>query len=241
MAWLDILEYYKSKLVVQYKNLPKAKVTIGALTNCSVCDGLPLQFPNAFQLENAAGAQLDILGRIVGVPRNIIGLDLTHSFFSFTRYDGSPTSVGFGVYTSQPDESLFLRYNEYASYTMSDFELRTVIKMRILYNTRAMTYKAIKDGLYNYFHGDIDIIVPSDSTDTWFTFTRYSGSPASHGFSRFTASPVDDGYYHYRYRQNRAMQIIYRVKTIYQNAFESALYLNIVPVAMGVTISKTYN
>ncbi len=239
-TWLDILEQYKKLLITQYRIKPKARATIGVLTDCSVCEGIPLQLKTAFILDTVYGNQLTVLGKIVGIPRNIIGLDLEHSFFSFTRYFGSPASVGFGRYSFQPDADIFLRYNEEASYTMTDFELKAVIKLRILYNTRFATFKAIKEGLWNYFQGDIDIVTMDDMLDIWFNFTRYNGTPASHGFGRYTDSPYDDGYYFYRYWDYKNMEINYKVKTIYQNAFESALYLNIVPCSMGVAINTSY-
>lgn len=198
MTWLEVLEYYEGLLITQYRNKTKAKDTVKLLCNSSVCDGLPLQILNSFKLNDAAGAQLTVLGKIVGVSRNIIGLDLEHTFFNFTRYD-SRTSVGFSRYATQPDTNLFLRYVQDASYTLSDFELRTVIKLRILYNTRFMTFKNIKDGLYNYFQGGIDIVPPAS-----------------------------------------VMEVDYEVDAIYHNAFESALYLNVVPASMGCTINTTY-
>jgi hypothetical protein len=563
MAWQDIIEQYKDLLITQYRNKDKARGMVGTLTNCSVCEGLPLQLRDAFILDSAAGDQLDILGKIVGVPRNIIGLDLSHSFFSLTRYSGTPASIGFnrsrfqqdtrnlnqllngdvetwsggasaapdswtlqgagatiarestiirsGTYSakltragtdcnlyqafsatlgisywksrtitfgcwvsatvanrarifisdsvgssyssfhtgsgawewltitraisssatdqinagfsigtgntsayfdgailvgdlelingsfdlwssglsSAPDawsltgsgatiarertltkagpyvakvtrvgsncflrqnlhnsrginywkgrtvalgswvcsdtpgvaririedsvnsyysdyhsgsgeyeflkvsasistsatdfsarlnidntnasayfggvvftegsdiesdlsipltinqydinpytNDLFLRYNESANYVLSDFELKTLIRLKIVYNSRYATFKAIKEGLWNMFKGDIDIVTSSDTADTWFNFTRYS-STSSHGFSRYSGFS-DDGYYFYRYRNYKNMEVSYVVKNKYMNAFEGGLYLNIIPDAMGVAINKTY-
>ena len=164
MAYLDIIEYYKNRLITQYRNKIRARGTTGVVSNCSVADGLPLQLQNAFNLDTAAGAQLTIIGKIVGVPRNVIGLDLAHTFFSFTRYAGTPASVGFKRYTDVNDTPLFLRYVEDASYTMSDFELRNVIRLRIIYNTRRMTYKAVQDGLFTYFGTGISMGVSGTST-----------------------------------------------------------------------------
>jgi hypothetical protein len=238
--WKDVIEQYKNLLITEYRNKTKARSTIGVFTDCSVCDGLPLMLRDTYVLDHASGAQLTVLGKIVGVPRDIIGLDLVHNFFSFTRYYLSPASVGFGSYGSQPDANLFLRYNENAVYTLSDFELKTIIKLRIILNTRFATHKSIKDGLWNYFHGDIDIVGSIDTQNIWFQFTRYSGTPASLGFGSYGTVTYNDGNYFYRYRQSNIMEIDYVVKTIYQSAFESALYLDVVPRAMGVGINTQY-
>jgi hypothetical protein len=158
MTWQEVIEYYKGLIITQYRNKPKMQGTIGTLVDCSVCEGLPLQLQNTFDLTTCDGAQLEIIGRIVGVPRDVIGLDLTHTWFSFTRYDGEPDSVGFGVYTAQPDVPIFLRYRSDAIYTMTDFELKSTIYLRIIYNNFPATYKAVKEALYRYFGGGIDVV-----------------------------------------------------------------------------------
>ena len=158
MAWLDVVEEYKGSLILQYRNKTKAKATIGTFVNCSICDGLPLSLQYVFDLETASGDQLEILGRIVGVNRDVKGLDLTHTFFNFTRYSGTPTSIGFQRYTTtQPDSPLFLRYRTDAIYTLTEFELKTLIKLKIVYNNSHETYYTIKTNLYKYFQGGIDV------------------------------------------------------------------------------------
>ena len=82
----EILAQYAGLLIVQYKNKPKASMTVKLLVNQSLCDGLPLTEQTCFDLETAIGAQLNILGKIVGVPRTVYGLDLAHYYFIFTRY-----------------------------------------------------------------------------------------------------------------------------------------------------------
>jgi len=243
MTLLDILQYYADLLICQYRGKSKASDTIKALVNNSACDGLVQTEQTCFDLDVAIGAQLDVLGRIVGVPRNVYGLDLGHTFFSFTRYIGSPASVGFGRYADQPDSDYFYRYNNYATYTLTDFEMRFLIKLKIIYNTKYSSFKYLKEAIYSAFGNDIDIAESAIGTDitryTFFNFTRYSGTPASTGFGRYSDNPYR--YYCYRYAYSHLMQLTYSVKSTYQTAFEAGVFLDIIPRPAGVKVNALYS
>ena len=130
----DALTYYSNQLIIQYNSLTKATLTIQCLANCAICDGLVFQLQNAFVLNTATGNQLTILGKIVGVPRNIYGLDLTHSFFNFTNYSGVPASNGFNSWLTVTDTYLLASWTTTATYVTTDFELLALIQLRIAYN-----------------------------------------------------------------------------------------------------------
>ena len=163
MSYIDILSDYAKLLIVQYRNQLKAQATVKLFTNSSVCDGLPLQLQTCFNLDTAFGNQLTIIGKIVGVPRNVIGLNLNYNYFNFTDYSGQPASNGFTDYASQPDTSgiFLLDYNDSFVYTMTDTDMRVVIKLAILQNSKALTFKNIKEGLWEYFKGDINVTTSS--------------------------------------------------------------------------------
>lgn len=158
MTLQEALDYYKNTLIIQYKTLDKAQQTIECLVNCAYCDGLPLQFNGVFDLDTAGGNQLTILGRIVGVPRNIYGLDLTHEFFNFTRWVGVPASIGCARWGSANSTYLVSRWQTSATYSTTDFELRALIKLRIIYNNYYKSMDAVKNAIYAAFAGGIDII-----------------------------------------------------------------------------------
>jgi hypothetical protein len=233
MELQEILEYYSGLLIVQYREKEKAINTTRVFVNQSVCDGIMEAEKICFDLDTALGAQLTVLGKIIGVERNVYGLDLGHVFFNFTRYLGSPASYGFGRYNAQPDADLFYRYNNYAIYTLTDFEMRALIYLKIIF----------KEALWAKFRDQIDIAESPLGVDTdgytFFNFTRYSGTPASVGFGRYEDDPYID--YIYRYAYSGLMQLTYQVKTIYQNAVEAAVFLNIMPKPMGVQVNVVYN
>lgn len=167
MTIQEVLDYYQARLIVQYKTMPKAQQTVRCLVNRAFCDGLPLQLQNAFDLQTAVGNQLTIIGRIVGVPRNVFGLDLTHQFFNFTRYSGIPASNGFNRWTTVTDAYLISRWQTNATYVTTDFELRTLIQLRIMYNNYYPSLGKIKNSLYDLYVGKIDVVDNVNSSITY--------------------------------------------------------------------------
>ena len=67
----DIKDYYANLLIIQYRNLPNARGTIESLVGESYADGISLDVLNAFDLETAVGQQLDILGKYIGLSRQV--------------------------------------------------------------------------------------------------------------------------------------------------------------------------
>ncbi len=172
-----LLDYYAKLLIIQYRTLPKAEATIKCLVDNSMCDGLPLQLKACFDLDTAVGSQLTILGIIVGVPRNVYGLDLEHTFFQFTRYSGSPTGVGFGLYSDSPYPiSLFRRYQNNATYTLTDFELRSLIRLKIIYNNTFSSLKNIVDGLWDIFGSEVQVVDNRNMTITFNVDSVYTNA-----------------------------------------------------------------
>lgn len=238
----DLLQYYKNLSILQYRTGPKALGTIEVLANCATCDGLPEELRYAFNLDTAVGAQLDILGRIVGVPRNLIGLDLEHSFFSFTDYVGEPASIGFGDYTDDPyGNDLFLSYFDTATYTLTDAEMRVLIRLAIIYNNKWTSLKDVKEALWEAFMGEINIDEGTDWGGDFFSFTDYNGEPESIGFGDYTDDPQLDGGF-FSYSSYNIFGIIYTVsdQAPYYNAFQGAIFLGIVPKPMAVSYEVNY-
>jgi hypothetical protein len=73
MTTQELIEYYASLLIIQYRNKPKAVATIETVAKLALIDQLPLSVQNAYSIGSAVGVQLDILGKYVGVTRNGFG------------------------------------------------------------------------------------------------------------------------------------------------------------------------
>ena len=167
MTTSDLLNYYSNLLIVQYNSLPKATQTIKALANCNVCDGFFLQLQSAFNLNTAVGNQLTIIGKIVGVPRNIIGLDLVDTFFTFSNWSGQPASVGFNTWATPTDADKIASWQTNVVYTPTDFEMLALIKLKIITNNRYTSLGQIIPLLYSYFGTSISLV---DNFNTSITY-----------------------------------------------------------------------
>ena len=87
----DLIRYFTNLLILQYKNKPRAKATIEALTRNAFSDTqnniFPIEVQNAYDLDTATGKQLDVLGKYLGYDRMLpIPVDNT---FKYAEYDGS--------------------------------------------------------------------------------------------------------------------------------------------------------
>lgn len=83
--------YYADLLPYQTRGLPNATRQIQLWSYLMTGSGLYDQLLNAFNLDTAVGKQLDVIGKYVGVPRNV-GIVLARPFFGFWT-SGQPTLV----------------------------------------------------------------------------------------------------------------------------------------------------
>lgn len=234
---LLIQNYYANLLIYQYRGLPKAFQTIQMVVNQALCDGLFFLFPAAFNLNTAVGAQLTIIGKILGVPRSIFGINPYAVYFNFTRSQGMPASVGFNRATTPVDPDFILRAQVQNTYTLNDFEMLNLIRLKIIYNNTFSSFSQLKIALYNTFAGAIDISSP-DSGMTYFNFTRARGVPASIGFNRATTLS-DTDHIMRAASYNWLMQLNYTVKQPYYVVMTIAQFLDIIPRSMGVSVTVT--
>lgn len=81
----ELADYYVDRLIVQYRDLPKARDTVAIAVKQALADTLPQQLQDAWNVDTAVGAQLDVIGKYVGVPRNI-GIAVLQGYFSLWTY-----------------------------------------------------------------------------------------------------------------------------------------------------------
>lgn len=122
---------YEDLLIIQYADKPKAAATVALLVNQykKVFDLLE-SFDINFDLDSAIGKQLDIIGKIVGISRNIEGV-IPKIFFGFSL---NPNARSFGnasFYT--------LDQEKYSSTQLSDPDYRFFIRMKIAKNHAKVT------------------------------------------------------------------------------------------------------
>lgn len=64
-------KYYADLLILQYKTLPKARATIQALIKELYGSGSLLDMVNGYGIDTAVGKQLDIIGKYIGLKRQV--------------------------------------------------------------------------------------------------------------------------------------------------------------------------
>lgn len=85
---ISLTSYYVSRLIFQYATKPNAQRLIALMVKQALMDDLATQVLEGFDVDTAVGAQLDILGKYIGVSRNV-GTAILPGLFSFWTYASS--------------------------------------------------------------------------------------------------------------------------------------------------------
>lgn len=159
----QLLEYYANLLIIQYNGKSKASATIKMLANLILANLVILQIRDGFDWRTAVGAQLDIIGKWVGVSRNyngslywgetllsyppssqLVPTDTTEAYqHGYSDYDSFDSDTG-GVMTY--DNLGFVEQS------LSDDDYRVVIGLKIIKNNINHTAKNIDDAVWEYFN-----------------------------------------------------------------------------------------
>lgn len=136
MTTADLIKYYCQLLIVQYYTKAKANAHVSLLVGEVIADQITSQLSSAFVIASAAGAQLDLLAKWVGVQRRINGLDITRNYFTLPGYGDADASTvpGLGEYGTPPEAQWRIYADLNNSYNCTDEELRQLILLKIQLN-----------------------------------------------------------------------------------------------------------
>lgn len=164
----EIQDYYSDLLILQYAGKPKFSAFIKAIAkqvtpiNSATGNLLLSDIQNGFNIDDAVGAQLDLLGKYIGLARTYVDVDIiAGNYFDLIEYDQSEipdTSRGFTDYLDfETKEGETLDYDKVTSGAarLSDFEYRTLLKLKIVRNNKDATMKTIDDALFMFFQDDL--------------------------------------------------------------------------------------
>lgn len=178
MADLDtlnsIVENYKDLLIIQYRDKPKAAATIESLVNRALSDGIIFDVRDGFNLDTAIGVQLDILGKYIGLDRNLSASIISNddAFGLTDSMDFASSDESFGFVDSADFSSStggFLSTDEIISTTqISDDAYRELLKFQIINNNSNGSLKGIDDNILVYFGTQIVASTDNDMTITYF-------------------------------------------------------------------------
>lgn len=169
----QIVAYYQNLLIIQYKRLNKAALTVGVLSEQVVAGMIYNQVLNAFDLTTAIGEQIDILGTYVGANRFLANFSSTNTFMAFPVYAnaGAGTVVGFSQYTDvNPPVGYWRLYTTVdVSLVLTDGQMSELIKYLIAVHASTMTNGSIDDILFRFFGQYVTL---TDNMDMSLTYTH---------------------------------------------------------------------
>ena len=84
---MDLSDYYKNLLIVQYHEKEKAQAEVGLNAKTFAGDWVMSEIENIPDIDTAEGAQLDLIGKIVGRSRNANGFTFGQDFYSYNAED----------------------------------------------------------------------------------------------------------------------------------------------------------
>jgi len=133
----EYLDEARSRYTVQFEDQPVFDKYVQLML--SECQELQKQYKALMQersLDTAVGAQLDLLGTIVGQGRMLVNVDI----FEFFGFDAVPNSLGFGTLGDPSVGGVFYDANNprFGNVELNDDLYRLLIKAKIAKNvTRA--------------------------------------------------------------------------------------------------------
>lgn len=170
MAWEEekasIENYYADLLIIQYRNKPKARATIKLGVDLYLTDGLVFDLQNVLDINTAFGAQLDLIGKILGCNRNIFGFNINKKYFTFEK----TSAYGYSYYDSNHENQLSkglwknYRNSTASAYGLEDKDYRLLLKFKALYNLRRGSWGDLDRLYYKAFGNDVVIVNNKDLT-----------------------------------------------------------------------------
>lgn len=181
----QLTDYYLDRLILQYKNKKNARATVALVTPVQLADGIAFDVRDAYNLDTAQGKQLDVLGKYVGLPRNIAPV-APKPFFQMGSYSqATPTDYpyGFTSYnrTTGNYTGIWASYKNFGTQTtdLPDNLYSLMIRLKIYDNAMNGTLKGIVDYLWAFFTYDIQVQDNKNMTLTYFVDNNFGVSDAT--------------------------------------------------------------
>jgi len=176
-----VVTYYQDLLLLQYKWKPRARANIGIYAKQATGDLLIQDVAEGFGIDTAVGAQLDILGKYVGVPRDS-GPPEPLPYFGFWDYetvdesDQNPNGMTDYEDAAINAAAVFYSYTDYGTRNtdLTDSAYRLLIKLKIILNSSNGTLASIQQYLKTFFPG---LVALTDNSDMTLTYTIQEGTP----------------------------------------------------------------
>jgi len=152
-----LIAYYVNLLIIQYRSKDKARGHISSIVAGSMIYDLIKAVENGYNIDTAVGVQLDVLAKYVNAGRVVNRFEFSRIFWGVVDYNEPQPYVDVaGVIDYQQDpipDAILLSYetDQKPAYTLTDDELREVIKLKIVQNNSNHSTKEIDDLLFMFY------------------------------------------------------------------------------------------
>ena len=161
MTDAELVEYYKDLLIIQYRDKENARATVGLFVSKVTMLEVLRDIQDAYEITTAVGLQLDVIAHIVGAERVVDGVDFLRDYFGYAPYEATAPYAfsGYIAYGATPPDVQIRDYLEryQSSFTLTDEELRTLIKIAIVRNNSNASLAETDTLLTRFFGGTIYI------------------------------------------------------------------------------------
>lgn len=165
----DVVKWIQDLLIMQYRQSRKNRACIALLVKLLFAGMLMYKIRDlCLNVEKSIGAQLDVVGKWVGVDRLYNSIDLwDRNFLSFPFYTTIKTNTynefqgGFYNYTNfEERQGGFLMYKNWQDIRinvnkMGDDLYRQIIKLKIIKNSISFTRKNIDEAIWKWSDGNV--------------------------------------------------------------------------------------
>lgn len=165
----NIKDWIKNLIIVQYRQSKKNRALIDLLVELIFANCLILQIRDlCLNVEKSIGAQLDVVARWVGLDRYYNGIDLwEHPYLSYPYYSTIQNNTyddyqgGFSTYLNfANNDGGFLTYKVWQEVRtrvnqIGDSYFRSLVKLKIVYNSINHTRKNIDDAIWEWSDGNV--------------------------------------------------------------------------------------
>jgi hypothetical protein len=167
---INLVNYYVNRLIFQYSQQPNAQMLTALMVKQALADDLTTLLINAFDITTAVGPQLDIIGKYVGVKRQINPANATVPYWGFENYSNTGNTIGFRNYGGTTNVSGVWESYSSASQpatNLNDQQYRLVIQLQIILNSNDGTLASIQQYLNDLLPGFVTLIDNQNMTLTY--------------------------------------------------------------------------
>jgi len=191
---VELSNYYVERLIYQYSDQPNAQRLTALMVKQALADDIFTAIELAYNIDTAVGTQLDVIGKYVGVARNINPVVTSIPYWGFNNYSNTGNIIGFRNYAQNTNiQGIWETYaTSIAPKTnLSDIQYRLVIQLQIILNYCDNTLASIENYLNTLLPGFVTL---TDNQDMTLTYTVSSDVPIGSALlTEFLPAPMGVG------------------------------------------------